>query len=129
MYQFPDASEVMGYQEPEPLNNGTRYKIIIIANLLLALFIVAIIWFFFFSDSKPDNSVALDQSLITKSVYHETQHVTGDYTPIITNDADPVPIISSEESDNISIIAVVQHNTGKEKLSPVDVIANELAKS
>ena len=127
MYQFPDSSEVMGYQEPEPLNNSTRYKIIIVANLLLALFIVAIIWFFFFSDSKPNNSVALNQSLITKSVYHDTQHSTGDYTPIITNDADPIATTPSAESNNISIIAAVQNN--KEKRSSVDVITNEIEKS
>ncbi|HFC92002.1 MAG TPA: hypothetical protein ENJ51_04240, partial [Leucothrix mucor] len=74
MYQFPDSSEVMGHQEPEPLAEGSRYKVIIIANLLLALFIIAIIWFFFFFDSEPRNTVALNQSLITKSVYRDSQY-------------------------------------------------------
>ncbi len=129
MYQFPDSSEVMGYQEPEPLNKGSRYKIIIIANLLLALFIIAVIWFFFFFDSKPRNAVALNQSLITKSVYLDTQHSTGDYTPIITNDADPAPVIPSAENNNIPIIATTQNNKGKEKQSAVDIITNELKKN
>jgi nucleoid-associated protein YgaU len=127
MYQFPNASEVMGYQEPEPLRKSTRYKIIIIANLLLALFVIAIVWFLFFFDAKPNNIVTLDQSLITKSVYREPQHSTGDFTPIITNDADPMTATPSVENSTISVIAK-NNDTGKKELSAVDVIAKELEK-
>lgn len=120
MYQFPDSSEVMS-QEPVPLNKGTRYKVILIANLLLALFIIAIIWFFFFFDSKPHHTVTLSQSLITKSLYQDTQHLTGDYTPIITSDADPAPTaIIPPSENNISIIAEMTQNDtdNKKRITP-----------
>ncbi len=123
MYQFPDSSEVMGYQEPEPLNKEPRYKVIIIANLLLALFIIAVIWFFFFFDTEPRNTVALNQSLITKSVYRDTQYSTGDYTPITTNDADPNPVVPATKNNNIPIIANTQ------PLSAIELITNELMKN
>ncbi len=123
MYQFPDSSEVMGHQEPEPLAEGSRYKVIIIANLLLALFIIAIIWFFFFFDSEPRNTVALNQSLITKSVYRDSQYSTGDYTPITTNDTASDPIIPATENNNIPIIAAPQ------PLSAIELITNELMKN
>ncbi|MCK5896537.1 MAG: hypothetical protein KAG20_07010, partial [Cocleimonas sp.] len=70
MYQFPDSSEVMGQAETVPIKKRSRYKIIIIANILVALFIIAIVWFFFFFDAKPNNS----QNTA------DTAHATGDFT-------------------------------------------------
>jgi nucleoid-associated protein YgaU len=129
MYQFPNASEAMGHQEPEPLKKSTHYKIIVIANLLLALFVITIVWFLFFFNTQPNNTATLNQLLITKSIYREPQYSTGDFTPIITNDTDPVITTSSVENSTILLIAeTAENNNGKKELSTADIIANELEK-
>ena len=117
MYQFPDSSEVMGQAETVPIKKRSRYKIIIIANILVALFIIAIVWFFFFFDAKPNNS----QNTA------DTAHATGDFTPIINDE-------NSSEINHLPVKSVVistitetgKDNTEVQKLSTDDAITHEL---
>lgn len=105
MYQFPDANEVMGNREPEPLDNRSRYRIIIIGNLLLALFIaiVAIVWFLFFFNSSPSDNSTIESSITTEN--SDKQQLTGDFTPIITGDNDSDLVTTTQvEVDPISTI-------------------------
>jgi hypothetical protein len=89
MYQFPDSKEMMEPKEPEPLKKGTSYRIIIIANLLLSLLVVAVVWFVFFFKPDSTNTPEVDLSLTTKPI--------GDFTPIIIN---------NESSDSPTLLEV-----------------------
>jgi nucleoid-associated protein YgaU len=129
MYQFPDPDDVMGDKEPEPLQNATRYKIIIIANLLLTLFIIATVWFFFFfNTTNPITSSSTKIKTKSAKTPAETEHVTGDFTPIITGD-------NSSEITTPSAIPTItppikhQENTDTKPLSDLDKITQELAKN
>jgi nucleoid-associated protein YgaU len=129
MYQFPDADDVMGDQEPEPLQNSTRYKIIIIANLLLTLFIIAAVWFFFFFDTTTLNHNTPTPSSITVNKNNpetlmDSQHATGDFTPIITDN-------TTSEITTISAIPTITPPIKKQEntLSAVDRITQELTKN
>ena len=112
MYQFPDANEVMGNHEPEPLDHRSRYRIIIIGNLLLALFIaiIAIVWFLFFFDSSPDDNSLIDSALTAEN--NDKQQLTGDFTPIIIDDDNSELVTATQTKvDPISTITETSQNT------------------
>jgi nucleoid-associated protein YgaU len=105
MYQFPDANEVMGNPEPKPLDNRSRYRIIIIGNLLLALFIaiIAIVWFLFFFDSGSSDNSEVGSPLATEN--RDKQQLTGDFTPIIIDDNSTDSVTTNQAKiDSISTI-------------------------
>lgn len=127
MYQFPDPDDVMGDQEPDPLKNATRYKIIIIANLVLILFIIATIWFFFFFDTTNTiTSTSIETK--TKRSITETEHVTGDFTPIITGD-NTSEITTPSAISTITPPTKHQESTSIQPLSDLEKITQELEKS
>ena len=139
MYQFPTASEVMGDHEPEPLDKKSRYKMIIIGNLLLALFIATGVWFLFFFDSGAHNPPEIN--LLDK------QASIGDFTPIIIDDNSSTPVTTQANTKVIPPItetaqnnktsnkpitintAKNQESTVSKPLSAVDAITRELMKN
>lgn len=117
MYQFPDASEVMGNSEPEPLDNRSRYRIIIIGNLLLALFITiaAILWFFFDSGSSNNDIIDLPRTAENK----DQQQQTGDFTPIIIDDNGLDLVTIQAKTDRILTITNTVKNTPLTSAPPI----------
>ncbi len=109
MYQFPTANEVMGDYEPEPLDKRSRYKMIIIGNLLLALFIAAGVWFLFFFDSGAHN--ASDVDLFVSMDIKDKQTSTGDFTPIIIDDSTSALVTIQANIEVIPSITETAQNT------------------
>ena len=124
MYQFPDANEVMGDQDPEPLDKRSRYKIIIIGNLLLALFIAIGIWFLFFFE--PNTNITAQAELSVSASTQEEQSLTGDFTPIIIDNLPPEPIRTETDQHTIPAITDVTENTS---LTPTSFVSNEIKKA
>ena len=149
MYQFPDSTDNIYPPEHEvsdkPINTKKRIKFILVANLLLAIFIVAIAWFLFFFDSN-DNPTAVPSPLLSTK---NDQTVANNFTPIIIKPtvADPRSEKSAKKSDIKLIIETIEKEktvvtesktTGinsklatkrQEPLSAVDAITQELEKS
>ncbi len=142
MYQFPTASEVMGNHEPEPLDKKSCYKMIIIGNLLLVLFIAAGVWFLFLLNSGFYNTLDVDSSNMKNKLAS-----IGAFTPIIIDDNSSTLITTQKNTEVIPpIIATAQNNKTSNKpiivnttknqesilsipLSAVDAITKELMKN
>ena len=154
MYQFPDHPEIPNeFESQPPISKNNRLKVIVIANVLLALFIAGVIWLLFFFNTHSHTSSASEFSSI------KTDSSIGKFTPVIVEDDTPIAtpaetkaiatiietptINTNDKADTKKALTesedFKENTAGKietaqsippiETLSDVDIIAQELQKN